>query len=258
MQDPAATTLPEAPSYIANALLRCGLHLRNVPGKRFGVFASKAFAAGSSILNEEPAACCVSRNVHKSPHRDAKGAVAPVACAQCMRDDSALMKCAACGIAHYCCKEHQVSHWPRHKTTCSRFKKIAKEELQQPEWLHHYSVMRLVSELIDSVNATGVARSCASAVSPGHNDIMFLCTTPVSPAASAVTSALTRIVGDAPSACECAVFLSCFAFILLLQHCDLAQHVFHHAHFLVSSMQAASICSALLATLSPFCLQQVT
>ena len=30
-----------------------------------------------------------------------------------------LKRCARCGCAAYCCKEHQVAHWRRHKALCT-------------------------------------------------------------------------------------------------------------------------------------------
>ncbi len=222
MQDLAASEAappPQAPSYIASALLQCGLQLRRVPGKRFGVFALKSFAAGSSILTEDPAACCVSRNATKRSSGGGNAGISPVSCALCMRDDAPLMKCAACGAAHYCCKEHQVAHWPRHKTMCALLKKITKEELQQPEWQQHYSVICLCAHLIESASSSGPARPSAASVSPGHDDIVFLCTTQLSPAASAVTSALARMLGNAANECERGHFLCNRAWRCLQPRC---------------------------------------
>ncbi len=59
---------PRAPPYIQTALSRAGLQLREAPGKRFGVFASKAFAAGSHSITEDAAACSVIRHSQPREH----------------------------------------------------------------------------------------------------------------------------------------------------------------------------------------------
>jgi hypothetical protein len=194
----------QAPSYVANALSRAGLQLRRVPGKRFGVFASRAFAAGSSILTEEPAACCVARNIDKVAKAGGKTAVSPVACARCMCDDKPLMACTACGIAHYCCKEHQKEHWPTHKPLCARLKIIPKEQLQQAAWAQHFSTMCMCTELMFSTRANP-----ASASRPSSSDIMFLCAARPAPGASAVTSALSQMLGDEGRDGESAACVCC-------------------------------------------------
>ena len=193
----------QVPLYVANALSRAGLQLRRVPDKRFGVFASRAFSAGSIILTEEPAACCVARNIDKVAKAGGKTAVSPVACARCMCDDKPLMSCTACGMAHYCCKEHQKEHWPTHKPLCARLKSTPKEQLQQAMWTHHFSIMCMCIQLLSSTRA-----NTASASRPSGSDIMFLCAARPAPAASAVTSALSHMLDDGgcegeSAACVC-------------------------------------------------------
>ena len=34
-------------------------------------------------------------------------------------------RCAACGGVHYCCKEHQATHWPEHKAACKAARRAA-------------------------------------------------------------------------------------------------------------------------------------
>lgn len=40
---------------------------------------------------------------------------------------SELMTCTSCRSVQYCCKEHQVGDWPKHKVFCKRFRKLIKE-----------------------------------------------------------------------------------------------------------------------------------
>ena len=34
-------------------------------------------------------------------------------------------RCSACGGVHYCCKEHQATHWPEHKAACKAARRAA-------------------------------------------------------------------------------------------------------------------------------------
>lgn len=197
---PDDAVVPECPSYIARTLSQSGLLLRRAPGKRFGVFAAKAFAAGSCIMTEDAVACCVARSVAKRSTGKESG-IAPVACASCMCDDKPLMKCVACGVAHYCCKEHQLAHWPKHKAMCARFKKMPKELLQQPVWRKHFSIMSLCTELHDATG-TKTTHASSSATTPGPSDVMFLCSGQASPAAAEVALALRHVMGVGEPACE--------------------------------------------------------
>jgi len=38
-----------------------------------------------------------------------------------------LLTCTSCKSVQYCCKEHQVEDWPKHKVFCKRFRKLIKE-----------------------------------------------------------------------------------------------------------------------------------
>lgn len=41
-------------------------------------------------------------------------------CAECQQP--ADLKCSACKLVAYCCKEHQKQHWKTHKSLCRPFK----------------------------------------------------------------------------------------------------------------------------------------
>jgi hypothetical protein len=153
-------------------------------------------------MTEDAAACCVARSVTKRAKCRESG-IAPVACAHCMCDDKPLMKCVACSVAHYCCKEHQLAHWPKHKAMCARFKKMTKEQLQQRVWQQHFSIMSLCAELHDLTSAKAPHAS-ASATTPGHSDVMFLCSGNASSAAAEAALALQHVMGVGEHARECA------------------------------------------------------
>jgi hypothetical protein len=60
-------------------------------------------------------------------------------CALPQCENSATARCARCKLIFYCCKEHQVEHWPVHKTTasCAKFKKKKikkKMATSRPSW----------------------------------------------------------------------------------------------------------------------------
>ena len=196
---------PQPPPYIDALLRRAGLQLQHAAGKRFGVFAAKSFAAGSLILTEEAAACCVSRGGMQSSRsrgQQLAATAASIACSHCMCDDKPLLKCTACGIAHYCCKEHQAAHWPRHKPMCARHKKLAQQQQQQQQQhaatQQHSSIVSLCAELFDSTRSqtTGSSR-------PSHADVMFMCTARATDAASEVAAAVRGLMGDDGAACAC-------------------------------------------------------
>ncbi len=47
----------------------------------------------------------------------------PRSCAVCKKDESpsqSLHRCSKCKAVYYCCREHQLQHWPVHKSTCGR------------------------------------------------------------------------------------------------------------------------------------------
>ncbi|CAB9520699.1 expressed unknown protein [Seminavis robusta] len=41
--------------------------------------------------------------------------------------------CSRCRVARYCCKEHQVEHWPLHKKHCKRLLVLKQEQGYRPE-----------------------------------------------------------------------------------------------------------------------------
>jgi hypothetical protein len=208
---------PFVPPYIHNALSRAGLQLKIVPGRRYGLFSTKAFAAGNHIMTEDAAACCVSRNSTKLKPARTNDKSAPIACGYCMCDDKPLMTCTSCGVSRYCSREHQAAHWPRHKFMCARFKKSLADAPKEGAWHQHFTTLAICAELHDCANGKV---STSSAPRPSHADVMFLCTARPSPAAAVLTSALLQTMGDdgpmskpIPSllhAHVCAVERSCF------------------------------------------------
>ncbi|CAM9650152.1 unnamed protein product, partial [Choristocarpus tenellus] len=44
-------------------------------------------------------------------------------CAKCLEEGRSLLKCTGCRMVLYCCKEHQVVHWPEHKGYCKEMRK---------------------------------------------------------------------------------------------------------------------------------------
>lgn len=42
-------------------------------------------------------------------------------CGFCGKDTGSLMKCLGCGVEYYCSKEHQSTHWQKHKIICKKF-----------------------------------------------------------------------------------------------------------------------------------------
>jgi len=186
-----------APPYIHNALSQAGLQLKIVPGKRYGLFSTKAFAAGNHIMTEDAAACCVSRNSTKLNPARTNDKSAPIACGHCMCDDKPLLTCTSCGISSYCCKQHQAAHWPRHKLMCARFKKSLADAPKEGAWQQHFSTLAICAELHDCANGKVPP---SSAPHPSHADVMFLCSARASPAASVLTSALLQAMGvDGPT-----------------------------------------------------------
>ena len=194
---------PRAPPYIQTALSRAGLQLREAPGKRFGVFASKAFAAGSHIITEDAAACSVIRHSPNPASTIGNSPIAAAACAHCLCDDKPLMSCSACSVAHYCCKDHQAAHWPRHKPMCARLKKMQKGQLEDGPWRQHFSIMCMCAELLDCSGGPSSASAPDVSSRPAQSDIMFLCAGRASPAATLVTSTLSQMTGKDVHACEC-------------------------------------------------------
>mmetsp|Transcript_21478 Transcript_21478/g.54140 ORF Transcript_21478/g.54140 Transcript_21478/m.54140 type:complete len:115 (+) Transcript_21478:599-943(+) len=41
-----------------------------------------------------------------------------IECFNCGQTSKKLQKCGHCGIAFYCCRECQVTDWPKHKLSC--------------------------------------------------------------------------------------------------------------------------------------------
>lgn len=41
-------------------------------------------------------------------------------CAVCARSAGKLLRCSACKSACYCCKVHQLVHWPVHRLACKK------------------------------------------------------------------------------------------------------------------------------------------
>ena len=198
---------PRPPLYIQATLARAGLQLRDAPGKRYGVFAGKAFAAGSLIMTEEAAACCVVRGDKQNGGNIGllhSSASASAACNHCMCDDKPLMQCTACCVAHYCCKEHQAAHWPRHKAMCARYKRLSQQQQhQQQQHDHSHMFSSIVSLSAALVDLTQAQTTSAPTARPSHDDITFMCSARASPAAAAVMSAMSVLMGDGTHAGTC-------------------------------------------------------
>jgi hypothetical protein len=63
-----------------------------------------------------------------------KGPVGPLRhrCHQCQATGLKLLRCGGCRAVRYCSREHQVTHRPQHKSTCSKIKK-ARAKLAEEE-----------------------------------------------------------------------------------------------------------------------------
>jgi hypothetical protein len=253
---PGDESQPCVPPYIHNALSRAGLQLKIVPGKRYGLFSTKAFAAGNHIMTEDAAACCVSRNSTKLKPARTNDKSAPIACGHCMCDDKPLMTCTSCGVSRYCSREHQAAHWPRHKFMCARFKKSLADAPKEGAWHQHFTTLAICAELHDCANGKV---STSSAPRPSHADVMFLCSARPSPAASVLTSALLQTMGDdGPMSKPIPSLLHKPIPSLLHKPIPSLLHVPSSAHAsLPPPTQAANICCECLGTLFRLCLPQV-
>ena len=155
-------------------------------------------------MTEEAAACCVVRGDKQNGGNIGllhSSASASAACNHCMCDDKPLMQCTACCVAHYCCKEHQAAHWPRHKAMCARYKRLSQQQQQQHDHSHMFSsIVSLSAALVDLTQAQTTS---APAARPSHADITFMCSARASPAAAAVMSAMSVVMGDGTHAGTC-------------------------------------------------------
>ena len=50
------------------------------------------------------------------------------------RSTQRLMKCAGCKMAYYCCRNHQLKDWKRHKELCKRNKAKREKARQEIDW----------------------------------------------------------------------------------------------------------------------------
>lgn len=48
-------------------------------------------------------------------------------CAECQKP--AELKCSACKLVTYCCKDHQKKHWKQHKNICKAYEVITSKEV---------------------------------------------------------------------------------------------------------------------------------
>ncbi|KAK0757419.1 hypothetical protein N5P37_010142 [Trichoderma harzianum] len=56
---------------------------------------------------------------------DYKGIVGPLLhrCSHCQTAGPKLLRCNGCLAVRYCSRKHQVAHWLKHKSACSKIKK---------------------------------------------------------------------------------------------------------------------------------------
>jgi len=88
-------------------------------------------AAVAKGLNKEDAYTEAFAEFHVSQGREGEvdpGCHRPLAnCAHCHKRENQTIRfktCAACKLVFYCCKECQVSNWPRHKTLCKQNRNV--------------------------------------------------------------------------------------------------------------------------------------
>jgi len=90
------------------------------------------------------------------------------ACALCGAQATAM--CTACHGANYCCRAHQVEHWPKHKKTCKMLAKV-KEQMQKGNTVSEEEAEG--DEIIGGFNETDAAVSQAEfGAAAAPNDLM--------------------------------------------------------------------------------------
>ncbi|GAB0138197.1 hypothetical protein EsDP_00006438 [Epichloe bromicola] len=80
--------------------------------------------------------------------------LSPRACAVCRRRDG-LLRCSACEVTFYCSRDHQVSHRPAHKKSCTAVKRARENYLDEDQALRSMSGDSFVP---DDVFRNGVGR----------------------------------------------------------------------------------------------------